>query len=163
MRRHCLVTLGNRCAATEAPVPLHKARIFGMSNEQVVCIIHLCSIFHVEEQESGFWSLLGALSGKRAASLLAQCGAPLQELSQWDPVFGNVCVSVYDPCEYMQWPKLYYIYSFYLHSDPINKPESAHKTKTHSSINQRSNVFFIPSQRKDKRQKKRWTWNRLTD
>lgn len=51
MRRHRLVTLGNRCAVTEAPVPLHKARIFGMSNEQVLCIIHLCSIFHVEEQE----------------------------------------------------------------------------------------------------------------
>lgn len=59
MRRHCLVTLGNRCAAAEAPVQPHKVCIFGMSNEQVLCIIHLCSIFHVQEQESGFWSLLG--------------------------------------------------------------------------------------------------------
>lgn len=93
MRRHCLVTLGNRCAAAEAPVPPHKARIFGMSNEQVLCIIHLCSIFHVDEQQSGFWSLLGGLSGKRkkkkkAASLLAQCDAPPQEVS---PVSGK-CV-----------------------------------------------------------------------
>lgn len=54
MRRHWLVTLGNRCAAAEAPVPPHKARIFGMSDEQVLCIIHLCSIFHVQEQESSF-------------------------------------------------------------------------------------------------------------
>lgn len=94
MRRHCLVTLGNRCATAEAPVPPHKARIFGMSNEQVLCIIHLCSIFHVQEQESGFWSLLGGLSEKKAASLLAQCGAPLQEVSlYWDPVSRNVCLS----------------------------------------------------------------------
>lgn len=61
MRRHCLVTSGNRCAVTEAPVPLHKARIFGMSNEQVLCIIHLCSIFHVEEQEE--WVLESARGG----------------------------------------------------------------------------------------------------
>lgn len=61
MRRHCLVTLGNRCAVTEAPVPLHKARIFGMSNEQVLCIIHLCSIFHGEEQEE--WVLESAGGG----------------------------------------------------------------------------------------------------
>lgn len=54
MRRHCLVTLGNRCTTAEVPVPPHKARIFGMSDEQVLCIIHLCSIFHVQEQESGF-------------------------------------------------------------------------------------------------------------
>lgn len=78
MRRHCHVTFGNRCDAAEAPVPLHKERIFGMSNEQVLCIIHLCSIFHVQEQESGFWSLLGGLlEKKKAASLLAQCGVPL--------------------------------------------------------------------------------------
>lgn len=100
MRRHFLVTLGNRCAAAEAPVPPHKARIFGMSNEQVLCIIHLCSIFHVEEQASGFWSLLGALLEKKAASLLAQCGAPLQEVCQRDPVSRNVCVSGHDLCEY---------------------------------------------------------------
>lgn len=87
MRRHCLVTPSNRCAATEAPVSLHKARIFGMSNEQVLCIIYLCSIFHVEEQESGFRSLLGGggcLSENRLPALLAQCGAPLQEVSQRD-------------------------------------------------------------------------------
>lgn len=59
MRRHCLVTLGNRCAAAEAPTPPHKACIFGMSNEQVLCIIHLCSIFHGQEQESGFLESAG--------------------------------------------------------------------------------------------------------
>lgn len=48
---------GNRCAAAEAPVLPHKARIFGMSNEQVLCIIHRCSIFHAEEQESGFFGV----------------------------------------------------------------------------------------------------------
>lgn len=94
MRRHCLVTLGNRCTATEAPVPPHKACIFGMSNEQVLCIIHLCSIFHVQEQESGFWSLQGGSFCKKAASLLAQCGAPLQEASQWELSSKTVCLCV---------------------------------------------------------------------
>lgn len=65
MRRHCLVTSGNRCAVADAPVPLHKACIFGMSNDQVLCIIHLCSIFYVQERENGFWSLLGGLSEKK--------------------------------------------------------------------------------------------------
>lgn len=82
MRHHCLVASENRCAA---PVLAHKGRIFGMSNEQVLCIIHLCSIFHVEEQESGFWSLLRAVS--------ALC-APLQEVFQCDQIFGN------DLCEH---------------------------------------------------------------
>lgn len=52
MRRQRLVTLGNRCAAAaEAPVPWQKALRFGMSNEQVLCIIHPCSIFHAWEQD----------------------------------------------------------------------------------------------------------------
>lgn len=60
MRRHCLVTSGYRCAGAEARVAPHKARIFGMSNEQVLCIIHLCSIFHGRGAgEQDFWSLLG--------------------------------------------------------------------------------------------------------
>lgn len=83
MRRHCLVTPGNRCTTAEAPVPPHKARIFGMSDEQVLCIIHLCSIFHVQEQEGGFgvyWGV-GWVEGL-FARLLAQWGASPQEVSQ---------------------------------------------------------------------------------
>lgn len=60
-----LVTLGNRCAAADALVPLHKARIFGMSNEQVLCIIYLCSIFYVQEPGRGIFRVCwGGLSGK---------------------------------------------------------------------------------------------------
>lgn len=92
MRRHCLVTFGNRCAAAEVPVQPHKVCIFGMSNEQVLCIIHLCSIFHVQEQESGFLNLLGGLS--EPEGLLPQCGTPLQ-VSQWDPICRNVCFCVF--------------------------------------------------------------------
>lgn len=69
MRRHCLVTLGNRCTTAEAPVPPHTPRIFGMSDEQVLCIIHLCSIFHVQEQESGFGVYRGVGWGGWRASL----------------------------------------------------------------------------------------------
>ena len=106
MRRHRHVTLGgNRCAAAEAPVLPHKARIFGMSNEQVLCIIHLCSIFHAEEQESGFFGVCwGGLSEKKkkkkkknAASLLAQCGAPLSRIPQSSGVsmfLCTVCVNI---------------------------------------------------------------------
>lgn len=83
---------GNRCAATEAPVPpLHKARIFGMSNEQVLCIIHLCSIFHAEEKQSGLLEIT-------ASGLLAPCDAPLREtLRERSSLWENVCVSAYNP------------------------------------------------------------------
>lgn len=82
MRRHCLVTLGNRCTATEASVLPHNACIFGMSNEQVLCIIHLCSIFHVHEQEIGCGVYQGwGCEGGGFARLLAQCASP-QEVSQ---------------------------------------------------------------------------------
>lgn len=99
MRRHRLVTLGNRCTTTEAPVLLHKTRIFGLSNEQVLCIIHLCSIFHVVAQESGFWSLPGALSGKNKCC--PTCRSALVFLFRrslgWIRSSGNVHVSVCDP------------------------------------------------------------------
>ena len=106
MRRHRHVTLGgNRCAAAEAPVLPHKARIFGMSNEQVLCIIHLCSIFHAEEQESGFFGVCwGGLSEKKKKKK-KKCCQPSSSVwctSQQDPpIFRSEYVFVYSLREYM--------------------------------------------------------------
>lgn len=82
----------NRCAAAEAPVSRrHKSRIFGMSNEQVLCIIHLCSIFHVEEKQSGLLEIT-------AGGLLAPCDAPLQgTLRKRSSLWENVCISAHNP------------------------------------------------------------------
>lgn len=65
------------------------------------------SLFHISCRGAGewvFWSLLGGLpenKKKNAASFLAQCGAPLQEVSQQDPIFRSEYVFVYDLREYM--------------------------------------------------------------
>lgn len=113
---------GNRCAVAEAPVLLHEACIFGMSNEQVLCIIHLCSIFHVQEQESGFWSLLGemvgvgGLSGKKKrlpalwlskVNLFRSSLSGIQSLDACVcvrfTIWIYVCVSVWIPLHNVSW------------------------------------------------------------